>query len=632
MKTILRHCLLLLSLQLLFLGASSKSRPNILWIVLEDMSPQFFEMYGNEVAQTPIIDSLFSEGTRFDAAYSTGAVCSPSRYTIITGTRTNAYGTGHHRSSYPIPDDVKPFPYYLKEAGYHTSNNSKKDYNTSAIHRLTKEAWTESSGEAGWWNRKAEQPFFSVFNFNNCHQSRTFTNPYDDYKTRILDQLNIEEIIGDADIIIPDFYKDTPELRKELARTYNALKKTDNEVDTLMNRLRKDNLLSSTIIFIYSDHGGGSLRSKSHGLALGHQVPMAVIVPKDYRHLNPFRNNKSTSQTVTFEDLAPTILALAGIDVPNNMTGKPFLGKSPKPQQYAFSSVDRSGESINLTRSVSDGRYYYTRIFYPNKPEYSWQKYFDYSMSRQLIRSYEKEGVLDDVQSKPFKNRPQEMLYDLKKDVWQTNNLVEAPEHSKRLVKFRKVLDDKLTEIKDVHFIPEYLLDSISKTTTPFQYKNTEAYNFEQIYEMAKLAGCRAEAFPMQMKGLTSLDPVVRYWAALGLSAQNPEVLKSKQEQLIRALEDNFPPVKIIIASILCREFMSKEGEDILRQYIHHKNPYLVHQALQEIVYYSKDRALVFTKDINQLSLKKNNSLISESIDVYKYQFADEALYYQNHW
>ncbi|ANQ51645.1 sulfatase [Flammeovirga sp. MY04] len=628
----LNNILAFLLLSIFSLEKKETPPPNILWIVLEDMSPQYFKPYGNEVASTPVIDSLINQGTRFDAAFSTGAVCSPSRYTIITGTRTNAYGTGHHRSAYPIPEDLKPFPYYLKEAGYHTSNNYKEDYNTSALKKLSKEAWTESSGKAGWWNRKEGQPFFAVFNFNNCHQSRTFTNPYDDYKKRILDKLEDSEIIDDADIIIPDFYKNTPALRKELARTYNALKKTDNEVDTLFNHLKKDNLLSSTIIFIYADHGGGSLRSKSFGSALGHQVPMAVIVPKAYKHLNPFKGKKSTDQTVTFEDLGPTVLGLAGIKAPDYMTGKPFMGQNPEKQEFAFSSVDRSGESMNLTRSVSDGRYYYTRVFYPNKPAYSWQKYFDYSASRQLIRAYQNMSELNKVQSEPFSIRGQEYLYDLKADTWQVNNLAENPKFSKIKNKLSTALDEKLLTIKDVHFLPEYMLDSLAKTTTAYDYKNTEAYDFDAIYNVAKLAGAGKEALNTQLKAIKSVDPIVRYWGVLGLSAQSNEVLKPNQKEIESLLDDNFAPTRIITASILFKTLNSSQAKQILQEYIHHKNPYLVVQTLQEIIYYPKEVALGFADDIDELSKNNKNGLVSESIDIFKYLCFDVPLYYQYHW
>ncbi|REE02204.1 sulfatase-like hydrolase/transferase [Marinoscillum furvescens] len=608
-------------------------RPNIVWIVMEDMSPQFYGAYGNTAANTPVIDSLINAGIRFDAAFSTGAVCSPSRYSIITGTRTNEYGTGHHRSNYPIPTSVKPFPHFLKNAGYHTSNNSKRDYNTSERWRITREAWVESSATAGWWNRTEDQPFFSVFNFNNSHQSRTFTNPYKNYKGRILDQLSPDERIADEAIILPDYYKDTPEMRRELARTYNALKKIDNEIDTLMNKLRKEKLVESTIIFIYSDHGGGGLRTKSKGIALGHQVPMVVITPPAYAHLNPFKNQKATSQPVTFEDLAPTILALAGLDAPDYMTGKAFLGEAPEAQQYAFTSADRCGEAYNLTRSVSDGRYYYTRSFYPNRPAYSYQKYFDYAASRQLIRSYHMQGQLNPIQAMPLQTKPTEMLYDLKEDTWQTNNLAANPKFRKVKKKLSKALDNKLRSAKDVLFLPECTLDSISKTTTPFEYKSSDAYEFEAIYDMASLVGTGDKSIKKQLQGLGNENPIVRYWAALGLSAQAKSDLSPFQSQLKNQLTDDFPPVRIQLAALLLSHFGDPDARAVLTSYIHHDNTYLSLQAVQEILYLPKSESVLFMEEIKKLQGKEGLSgLLSESIDMYRYLHEGRELVYKTHW
>ncbi|MEM9856680.1 MAG: sulfatase-like hydrolase/transferase [Bacteroidota bacterium] len=610
----------------------STEPPNIVWIVMEDMSPQFYGAYGNEAAKTPVIDSLINAGTRFDAAFSTGAVCSPSRYTIITGTRTNEYGTGHHRSNFPIPDSVIPFPKYLQDSGYHTSNNAKRDYSTSARWRITQEAWVESSAEAGWWNRKGDQPFFSVFNFNNCHQSRTFTNPYDNYKERILDKLSPEEIIADEDIILPDFYKDTPELRKELARTYNSLIKTDHEIDTLMDRLRKENLVESTIIFIYSDHGGGSLRTKTKGTALGHQIPMAVIFPEQYEYLNPFKNKAATNQPITFEDLGPTVLALAGIEKPDYMTGKPFLGKKSEAQQYAFCSADRGGEATDLVRSVSDGEYFYTRAFMPEKPQYSYFKYFDYSQSRQLIRQYEKVGNLNKTQRIPFEAQPKEMLYDLKNDLWQTSNLAGQPEYQATLTKLRKALNDKLTALKDVHFVPEYLLDSIAKRTTPFEYKESEVYDFDSIYPVAKLANEGSQAIAEQINALKSDDPTIRYWATLGICAQQQENLVKYQNVLEGLLEDKFPPVQILAASTLYEYFDSEDGLTVLREYLYDPNEHLAIQSAQEILYFTPEKSKPFLQDVRALKSQKIPGGLSESLDMYLYLFEGEDLYYQTHW
>jgi arylsulfatase A-like enzyme len=134
-------------------------QPNILWITIEDTSPQFIGCYGNSNAKTPVIDKLAQEGIRFTNAFSTGTVCSPSRTAIITGVKTYKTGSGNHRSKYPLPDFIKGFPYYLQQQGYYTSNNSKTDYNVAEENEFIKQAWNESSGRAGWWNRKGRSAF-----------------------------------------------------------------------------------------------------------------------------------------------------------------------------------------------------------------------------------------------------------------------------------------------------------------------------------------------------------------------------------------------------------------------------------------------------------------------------------------
>jgi arylsulfatase A-like enzyme len=106
--------LLLLFLMIMGNIAFAQSRPNILWITIEDTSPQFIGCYGNANARTPVIDKLAAEGVRFSNAFSTGTVCSPSRTAIITGVKTYKTGTGNHRSKYPVPEFIKGFPNYLQ--------------------------------------------------------------------------------------------------------------------------------------------------------------------------------------------------------------------------------------------------------------------------------------------------------------------------------------------------------------------------------------------------------------------------------------------------------------------------------------------------------------------------------------
>jgi len=149
-------------------------QPNILWITCEDQMPSL-GCFGDQVAITPNLDKLAGEGVRFTNAFSTAGVCAPSRATLITGMYQNSIGTLHMRTlgssefrpvpsySAVIPEYVKCYSEYLREAGYYCTNNVKQDY--QFIPPVT--AWDESSNTAHWRNRKEGQPFFAIFNIIN---------------------------------------------------------------------------------------------------------------------------------------------------------------------------------------------------------------------------------------------------------------------------------------------------------------------------------------------------------------------------------------------------------------------------------------------------------------------------------
>src|SRR5690606_5595839 len=163
---------------------------------------------------------------------------------------------------------------------------------------------------AGWWNRKPGQPFFSVFNFNDSHQSRTMTHAYSWYEEAVLGNLPTAEHIGDNDFEMPPFYRDSPEMRKQVARVYNSLKLTDNKIGLLSGRLKKDGLMDNTIIFFFGDHGEGIPRGKTNGINLGYRVPFVVWFPSKYKHLSPWGTGTVSEELVSFEDLAPTMVSL----------------------------------------------------------------------------------------------------------------------------------------------------------------------------------------------------------------------------------------------------------------------------------------------------------------------------------
>ena len=632
----------LLFLSLLFFKnqavcAQTDSKPNILWLVIEDTSPQYVGCYGNSAVNTPNIDRLASKGVRFNNAYSTGTVSSPSRSTIITGVKTYKMGTGNHRSSFPIPDFIKGFPYYLKQAGYYTSNNAKTDYNTSDAKRIIADSWNESSNMAGWWKRKPGQPFFSVFNFGDSHQSKTMTNPYDIYKKQVLDSLPDSLEVSDNSFQMPPFYRDTPEMRKQLARVYNGVSLADYKIGEILNRMEKEGLMDSTIIFFYADHGEGIPRGKSNGIGQGYKVPFVVWFPEIYKHLSPWGTEGAvTDEHIDFSDLAPTILSLAGVDIPEYLDGRAFLGgKRKKARNYLFISNDRCEDSFNLDRTVIKNNLLYTRHFTSYSPQLRWIHYFIYGEISQLIVNDYNSGELSEKEVVVMEPREAEYLYDLSADPWEINDLSNDPAYKEELDQMRRALEKNIMDSKDILFYTDYELKKLCDGITPYEYRLLHEYDFNSIWEAAKYAGFRDEKSKNeQIRLLNSPCRVTRLWAAIGLKSQS-SFDEIEMAQITRHLFDPYPPVKIFLASTLYDVNKNHKAREVLEKYLSDSDPDLVLMVLHNLHYMQRNND--FVEQLEQVyermgTESRNMELPWQSLQVLLYRLIDQPLEMKSFW
>ncbi|NJN33479.1 MAG: sulfatase [Saprospiraceae bacterium] len=439
---------------------AQKERPNIVWLTFEDTSPQFIGCYGNKAAKTPFMDSLAKIGTRFTRAFATGSVCSPSRTALITGMKTYTLGTGHHRSAYPIPEFVKGFPFYLKNAGYYCTNNEKTDYNVANAKAFTAEAWNESSPKSGWWNRPAGQPFFAVFNNSSAHQSRTMTESYKYYENNVLKHLPKDLQVAENEVIMPDFYQNSSEMRKNMARVYNSIALADYEMKQIFDRLKKENLLENTIIFCFSDHGEGMPRVKTNGIGMGYQAPFFMVVPEKYKNDFPFKAGETNDQLIDFCDITATVFKMTNVAMPNHFQGKNIITHQ---NESLYLSTDRADEGTDLVRTIIKGKYAYSRVFMPFMPELRYINYIEKGDITAQIRKDFKENKLNNTQKQMFLPRPIEYLYDYENDIWQTHNLALDKKNEALLNAFRSDLEKHLIEQRDVMFLPESECEAISK-------------------------------------------------------------------------------------------------------------------------------------------------------------------------
>ncbi|WP_439557541.1 sulfatase family protein [Dyadobacter sp.] len=584
----------------------AQKKPNVLWITIEDTSPRFLGCYGNKDAKTPVMDALAASGTKFTNAFSTGTVCSPSRTALITGVKTYETGTGHHRSNYRLPADMHGFPYYLKQAGYHTSNNAKTDYNVADEKEFIADAWDESSGKAGWWNREAGQPFFAVFNFNDSHQSRTMTDSYAKYEKEVLAELSEEERIGEDAFEMPPIYRDSPAMRKQFARVYNSLKLTEKKIGKLLKRLEDEKLRDSTIIFFFGDHGEGIPRGKTNGIDLGYRVPFVIWFPPMYQHLSPWAQG-GTDELISFEDLAPTLISIAGGQPPAYMKGRKLIGpQRSTPVDHLVLSSDRSDNGMDMVRSVTDGKYMYSRNYMPFMPELRYIRYMEIADIKQQMRKDLAGKTLNDLQESLFAPRPAEFLFDIHADPWETKNLIDEPRARAVADKMRTMLRTDLTNARDVMFLPEYEIALISANSTPYQFRLSERdYALKEIMNAAELCGRRGKSVAVQqLKLLSSPDKIVRYWAMLGLRAQSAALLRPYQEMIQRSVGDTYPPVAITAAAITFELFGYAPAADLLKKSMQADNAELALMSINYLLYIPDKQPFIDTVKAVQQSGK----------------------------
>ncbi|MFI3286026.1 MAG: sulfatase [Rikenellaceae bacterium] len=621
-------------------AAQEVARPNILWLTYEDTSAEFIGCYGNEMAKMPTIDKLASEGVRFTNAFSTGTVSSASRFCLITGCKPGKFGTGNHRSGYVIPEFVKGFPQYLKDAGYYTTNNYKTDYNHHQHRKMAADSWNECSGKATWRNRAAGQPFFAVYNSNFSHQSKTMTNPWDLYVKQILSGLKPENTLPvDAPFEMPPFYRDSPDMRKDVSRVYNSIARTDQEMGGILQLLEEDGLKDSTIIFCFSDHGEGIPRAKGSALSSGHRVPFVLYIPEMYSDLSPWGSGVVTDELVSFEDMSATVLALAGIKLPEYHEGVPFLPKAnlegrEQKKEYVFGQCDRVDDNFDLARTVTDGRYMYSRTFTPYQPFVRWINYYEPADIQIHMRADLAAGVLNDCQKEIVTERSVEYLYDLKNDKWEINNLAESPKHKSIVKKMRKALKEHLLESRDANFMPEYTLAEYFKKETPYDLRlDDEFYPFEEILETAYLNGMGKKVIGKQIKQLKADNGFVSFWAAVGLYTQRDN-LKADVDKVVEALPLlEYLPAKIWAAAAVLNVVENEYARDVFSKSLTSDNSEEALCAFNALNEMELERAKSFVPLFGQIeNAKVKHPAVMGILAVAKCRLEGVPVHHANYW
>ena len=428
--------------------AGAEQRPNIVWIIVDDMSANF-SAYGETTIQTPHVDRLAREGTLFRHAFVTAPVCSPCRSALITGMYQTTINAHHHRSGRGVekirlPEGVEPVPALFKRAGYFTAIGgplvkgkelAKTDYNFEWDPRIY--------DSNDWSSRQPGQPFFMQVQLHGgkYREGKNWAETV---------RKSLGTLTSPESVKLPRYYPRDPVLLEDWANYLDAVRYTDLQVGNIIARLEKEGILEQTVICFMTDHGISHARGKQFLYDEGIHVPLIIRGPGIGR-------GETRDDLVSNIDLTATSLALAGIEIPKSMQGRDLFASDGLRRDAVFSARDRCDETVEQLRSVRADSFKYIRNGYPDRPHLQPNRYKDAKPIVRRLRELHEKGQLEPLSEKLLfaATRPREELYDLRADPQEIQNLAGDPAYRATLVEMRQRLDRWIAETGDRGQQPE---------------------------------------------------------------------------------------------------------------------------------------------------------------------------------
>jgi len=418
------------SLSAILSSAQVKERPNFVFIIADDISWNDFGCYGNKVVKTPNIDQLASEGLRFTSAFLTASSCSPSRCSIISGKYPHSNGAAELHTS--LPESEIPFPLLLRENGYYTAQAGKFHMGSSAhraFDRFTDGPLSENGdgGEDNWVKFLQERPKDKLFFF--------WLASFDAHRPWGADDFYITH--DPDDVEIPVYFADTPETQKDMASYYNEIGRFDYFIGKVREELENQGVVENTIMIVMADNGRPFPRCKTRVYDSGMQTPF-IVWGKALKQKGTVANGLISSI-----DIAPTILELAGVNIPISYQGISFIPilKNPTVETRNEIFAEHNWHDYEAhERMVRTKDYLY---LLNSRPELSNCGPADSktSSTQAALNELRDEGKLSQAQADVFVTpRPAEELYQVKVDPQQLLNLASVPAYQKKLDDMRTLL------------------------------------------------------------------------------------------------------------------------------------------------------------------------------------------------
>ncbi len=415
-------------------GASHGSRPNIVKMICHDLG-QYVGCLGAPI-ETPNIDGMADDGVLFSTYACTAAQCSPSRGSIMTGRYPHNNGlVGLAHIGWEIGANEVTLPMYLNRAGYHTrlighqhEHNEPARLGYQTIEQTGNDARTVASALSDFLHGDARdgQPFFVSAGVAEPHR------PYEREGYDRDDPNTLQTL---------PYLPDRPGIREDLAGLHGLIWRLDEAVGIVLDALESSGLAQDTLFIFTTDHGIAMPRAKGTCYDPGIMTTLVMRWP------GHFDGGRKHDELLTNCDLLPTLLDLAGAEVPPQVDGRSFLGlldgEAYEPREDIFCEMTWH-DQYNPMRGVRTNRYKYIRNFGRRPLVY---------MPADIYRGPGGQEMIEDFYNEV---RPEEELYDLEADPLEQNNVIDDPDHQDAAWRLRTRVYDWMVETNDPLLYGDY--------------------------------------------------------------------------------------------------------------------------------------------------------------------------------
>ncbi len=447
-------------------GKAEKRRPNILFAIADDHSWLHTSAAGDPVVRTPAIDRVARSGVLFRQAYTNAPACAPSRAAILTGRPCWSLEEAGSHASY-FPRKLTVYPDLLASAGYHVGLTAK-----GAGPCNWKDAgWANNPAGPSFDARKLAKPLEGIdpidyaANFADFlharQEDRPFcfwyggTEPHRKYKKGA----GLESGKKLDDVVVPPFLPDTSEVRSDILDYYTEIEHFDSHLGRMLDLLEKEGGLANTIVVVTGDNGMPFPRAKGNMYEYGIHMPLAIAWPGESK------GGRTCDDIISFLDFAPTFLDAAGLRPSPEMRGRSLLpllrsGRSgvvdPR-RTRAFSGRERHSHARfdNLSypsRSLRTGPYLYVWNAKPDRWPLGDPPGFhdvDDGPTKKLVIDGREDPKIKPFFDAAFCKRPEEELYDVRKDPACLRNLATDRAMESVRTRLRNELREFLKETND---------------------------------------------------------------------------------------------------------------------------------------------------------------------------------------